>query len=407
MGKIGVYISGLGQSVHHESVEKYALRFKNELSSSSDDKYILKTEKVFYSQDRESTVVSILKTKTKNEETDGELVYKFYDFKYHEILTEKFNKNNILIKNLTLFWLVVKKIPQLFFRLFKRGSFSRPYLTFYAYFILFLVSLAIIFLIPASIDIVSKFSTTDTFMKFLESNNLDSERIFGFLSPVKKISKWFVPITAFILLIIPESKTLLTSLATEFACVDKYIENGEQSQIILGNLDLLIEFISENEPNSKIHYHSYSFGTIVTLDLLFPIGNIPSTNTRTKSELIITIGTPYEFIDSYYARFYNNRFTTMENALQWLNIYSLADALSTNFRKDTKRGEAEFGIKESTLLPKNINYEITSDKRMSLFNFISMDGIRMHKSYWDTSSSGQSCVRLIFNKMVEQGFITP
>ncbi len=405
MGKVGIYISGLGQSIHLESVEKYALRFKNELNSSSNNNYILKTEKVFYSQDRESTVVSILKTKTKNEESDGEVIYKFYDFKYHEILTEKFNRNNILIKNLTLFWLVIKKIPQLFFRLFKRGSFSRPYLTFYAYFILFLISLAIIFLIPASIDIVSKFSTTDTFSKFLKSSNFDAERIFRFLSPVKAISKWFVPITAFILLIVPESKSLLTSLATEFACVDKYIENGEQSQVILGNLDLLIEYISENDPNSKIHYHSYSFGTIVTLDLLFPIGNIPSTNTRTKSELLITIGTPYEFIDSYYTRFYNNRVTLMQNAMHWLNVYSLADALSTNFRKDTKRGDSEFGVKKSILLPKNLNYEVAPDKRMSLFNFISMDGIRMHKSYWDSSPSGQSCVRLIFDKMLEQGFI--
>ena len=405
MKKVGIYISGLGQSVHQESVEKYALRFKNELSyNDTGSKYELKTEKIFYTQERESTVVSILKSKN-NDETEGELIYKLYDFQYHEILTEKFKKKNILIKNLILFWLVIKKLPQLFLRIFSSGNFSRPYLTFYAFFILFLVSLAIIILIPASIDIVTQFSTTEKFKAFFENTNLDVDKISRFLSPVKEISKWFVPVTTFILLIIPESKTLITSLATEFACVDKYIENGEQSQVILGNLDLLVEYIAEHDPDTKIHYHCYSFGTIIAMDLLFPIGNIPSTNTKTKSELLITIGTPYEFINSYYSKFYNNRYAVMENALIWLNIYSTADALATNFRNDMKRGSAEFGIKGTSLLPVNINYEITSDKRMTLFNFITMDSIRMHKCYWDSSPNGQSCVRLLYHEMKQQQFI--
>lgn len=30
--KIGIYITGLGQSFHQESVEKYAIRLKNELN---------------------------------------------------------------------------------------------------------------------------------------------------------------------------------------------------------------------------------------------------------------------------------------------------------------------------------------------------------------------------------------
>ena len=66
MKKVGIYISGLGQSVHQESVEKYALRFKNELSyNDTGSKYELKTEKIFYTQERESTVVSILNIQLK------------------------------------------------------------------------------------------------------------------------------------------------------------------------------------------------------------------------------------------------------------------------------------------------------------------------------------------------------
>jgi len=411
MDKTGIYISGLGQSVHQESIEKYAMRIKNELSyNNTGVKYEMKTERIFYTQDRESTVVSILKSKNG---TKDELVYKLYDFQYHEILTEKFKRKNLLVKNLILFGLIIRKFPQIILRIFTSGGFDRPYLTFYAFMLLLLISLAIIFLIPVSIDYVSQSYISLNLPAYIQVL-LDKIKCYldqylrhcpFFSIFLVKIKEWLVPVTTFILLVVPESKTLITSLATEFACVDKYIGNGEQSQLILGNLDLLIEYIAEHEPNSEIHYHCYSFGSIIAMDLLFPIGTIPSTNTQTKSKLFITIGTPYEFINAYYPRFYNNRSPLMVNALTWYNIYSVADALATNFRKDMERGPAEFGIKDLGHKPENINYEITSDKKLSLFNFLTMDSIHMHKCYWDTSPNGQSCMRLLFQKMKQQHFI--
>ncbi|MEO4005257.1 hypothetical protein [Flavobacterium sp. CAU 1735] len=407
MKKIGIYISGLGQSVHQESIEKYAMRIKNELSyNDTGIQYDIKSEKIFYTQDRESTVVSIFKSKNDSEQ---ELVYKLYDFQYHEILTTKFKTKNLLVKNLILFGLIIKKLPQIFLRIFASGGFDRPYLTFYAFTLLLLISLAIIFLIPVSIETASQLNFSVTIPEDIRSILENVKSYINHFLPIScifaKIKEWLVPVTTFILLVIPESKTLITSLATEFACVDKYIGNGEQSQLILGNLDLLIEYIAENEPDSKIHYHCYSFGTIIAMDLLFPIGNIPSTNVRNRSALLITIGTPHEFINAYYPRFYNNRSPIMEASLTWFNVYSVADALATNFRKDMNRGPAEFGIKDVLLLPENINYEITSDKKMNIFNFFSMNSIRMHKCYWDTSPNGQSCIRLLFQKMKQQDFI--
>lgn len=405
MEKVGVYISGLGQSFQQESFEKYAIRLKNEFRySDNGSEFELKTEKIFYTEERDSTVVSIFKYKKDNPD-NAERVYKLYDFKYHEILTERFKKQNLLLKNLILLGLILKKLPQLFLRIFSSGSFSRPYLTFYAFLVLLVISLAIIFLIPASIDIVTQYGAQKEIKTLIESCHLDFEKITGFLSGLTQKTKWFVPITTFILLVIPESKTLLTSLATEFVCVDQYIENGEQSQLVLGNLDLLIEYIAENDPKAQIHYHSYSFGTIIAMDFLFPIGNVPSANTKDRSELLVTIGTPYEFINAYYPKFFNNRSAQMETKLTWMNVYSIADALATNFRKDTNRGPALFGINGISLLPININYEVTSDKSMTLFNFITMYAIRMHKCYWDASPNGQSCIRVLSNEMKARGFI--
>ena len=58
--KIGIYISGLGQSFVNESVEKYAERLMNEMSFNTNGiEYEIKTEKIIYKTDRDSTVVSI------------------------------------------------------------------------------------------------------------------------------------------------------------------------------------------------------------------------------------------------------------------------------------------------------------------------------------------------------------
>lgn len=104
--KIGIYISGLGLSKSN-SVKKYAERLKNEINFNTNGlQYETKTEKINYSKDRESTVVSIFE---KN--STGNPIYKFYDFKYNEILTEDFKNRTLIYKSLWLFALVVRKFP--------------------------------------------------------------------------------------------------------------------------------------------------------------------------------------------------------------------------------------------------------------------------------------------------------
>lgn len=402
--KIGIYITGLGQSIDNESVEKYTERLKNELSfTTTGDEYFIKTEKVTYLPDKNSTVVQLLK---KDKTGKEELVYKIYDFQYHNILTDKFNHYTIFIKSLILFGLVIKKTPQIFLRLINGNGFSRPYQTFYAFFMLLIISSFILFLIPACIDLllnydILKSTTSLPDSSFVQKiiNRLDLEKI-------RQIGKSILSITTLILLFAPQSKTIITSLATEFACVDGYINNGEQSQILLGNLDLLIEYIAENETEPELHFHCYSYGSIIAIDALFPIAEIPpSDNIRNLTTLLITTGNPFEFINAYYPNFYNRRASTMADKIKWINIYSLSDTFATNFRKDTNRGEAEFGIKNISILPENINYEITSDKSINLIDFILLNSIKMHKCYWDPSIIGQSCMKILLPSMIAKKLI--
>ena len=321
-------------------------------------------------------------------------------------MAKKFNSYTILYKNFLLLLLVVRKFPLLLRRLFINDSYNRTGQTFYVFTIFFAISLAILFLIPSTFifvkDFILRYLGDEPDAKHL----LNKDTLTLVLDYLSNFSIMFVvPVTTLLLLIVPESKTIVTNLATEFASLDNYIQYGDQSQCILGNLDLLIEYIAEQEPDSKIHIHSYSFGTIIAYDLLFPIGNVPSTNSKKMIELLVTVGTPYEFVKAYYPNFYDNRSLEMEEIIKWLNVYSISDAFATNFRKDGIIGSSEFGILHSKLCPKNLNYEIAPVQKFSVLNFITLYHLKIHQHYWDKTSQGQSCMRMIYNEISSLKFI--
>ncbi len=95
----------------------------------------------------------------------------------------------------------------------------------------------------------------------------------------------------------------------------------------------------------------------------------------------------------------------MQEKLKWLNVYSISDAFATNFRKDAKIGLSEFRLLNSTLSPKNLNYEISPVQKFSIINFITLYHLKIHQHYWDRTSQGQSCMRMVYNEIVNLDFI--
>ncbi|MDQ6812314.1 MAG: hypothetical protein M3040_01030, partial [Bacteroidota bacterium] len=181
-----------------------------------------------------------------------------------------------------------------------------------------------------------------------------------------------------------------------------YLHYGQQKQDILGNIDRLFEYISEHEQNAAVHFITYSFGSLVAIDYLFPYGKKPSGNMLNRTEALITIGTPFDFVSSYYANYNSQRNTELESKITWINVYSVADALGSNFRKDDKAGEAEFGITKNGPKPININYEVVKLNEYSLWNFIMLNSLKVHAMYWPPDVNGQSCVNPIYLKLKEQ-----
>jgi len=390
----GIYIAGLGQSTTKESVEKYAARYIKELEySTSGINYYTKVEKIYYNDDQSSLAVRIFQHPKEQQKSEKDtLLYSFYDFEYNELLNQKFQNKNLLFKNIALLLLVIRKFPRIIVSLFKRTTYFKGGQTFYMFIMFLIMAIAVLFLLPSMLSLINE-------IEFFKIHNLKIN-----LDWFSELSKFTIPITTFLILFIPESNTLLTKVAAEFTTIDNYIQYGEQSQIIQGNFDALVEYIVENEENPTIHLHTYSFGSIIALDALFPIGTEPCTNIQNNIKLLITVGAPYEFIDSYYPNFYSERTDKMSQQIEWINVYSTLDAFASNFRKDNKSGKAQFGIKGKKEVPFNLNYEIARREKCNVFSFLTLKHITMHKSYWDDSKSGQSCTRLIFNKMKEKQY---
>jgi len=396
---VGIYISGLGQSTNKESVEKYTARYIKELEYSTTGViYYSKVEKIYYNDEQSSLVVRIFQHQKNQPKSDKDtIVYTIYDFEYSEILIQKFQNKNLLFKNIALLLLVIRKFPRLIISLRKKTTYTKGGQTFYMFLLFLVMALAVLFLLPSMLSLINE-------IEFFKTHHFELK-----LSWFTVLSKFTIPITTFLILFIPESSTLLTKVAAEFTTIDNYIQYGEQSQIIHGNLDALIEHIVENEENTIIHFHTYSFGSIIALDALFPIGTEPSENIKNNINLLITVGAPYEFIDNYYPNFYTDRTDKMSQKIEWINVFSTMDAFASNFRNDNKAGEAKYGIMGRKEVPINLNYEIARRQKYNLFSFLTLKHITMHKSYWDDSKSGQSCTRLIFNKMKELNYfsITP
>jgi hypothetical protein len=404
--KVGIYISGLGQSQDPVPAESYANNLIHELKQSTQGiDYDAKTEKVKYAKDRECNVVNLVEYKEDKEN----IIYRFYEFRYSDTLTRDFTEKNILMKSFMLFWVVVGKFPLLLKRIFVSNGYNKPFLIFYLFGLFFIIGFAILFMIPACITLVTEVVNTEGIESFIKTHlgwTIDLFHWLGFTKDgVKLFSNNLVSFVAFIMLIVPRAKGIITMLATEFVCAHQYLQRGIHRQEIFKELDDIMEYIAENEENPEVYFHTYSFGSIVAIDYLFPYGNIPSDNVTRLTKALITTGSPFDFIKAYYPSFFRDRNHEMETKISWLNVYSAGDALGSNFRKDTKIAESQYGLTAEGLKPVNMNYEVSKKRIFNIMNIFGLDAVKAHAVYWIPEARGQSCLRLIYKEMVKQKLI--
>jgi hypothetical protein len=110
-------------------------------------------------------------------------------------------------------------------------------------------------------------------------------------------------------------------------------------------------------------------------------------------------------VNAYYKDYFTNRNSKLDAQITWINIYSLADALASNFRNDANAGNAEYGIIKNGNIPVNREYKIARSRRLGIIDFLTLYSLKAHGSYWDASTEGQSCMRQVYGAMKEDGLL--
>ena len=130
-----------------------------------------------------------------------------------------------------------------------------------------------------------------------------------------------ISVTAVTLIFFPKFKDYVSDIATEFICLDYFLNVSEKKLDIIGKLETLIEKISENKEHDVIELHGHSFGCILILDLLYPYGSTPVVRVQNEIRTIVTIGCPYDVINAYYPHYFKNRIAHKNISLhKWYNV---------------------------------------------------------------------------------------
>ncbi len=233
-----------------------------------------------------------------------------------------------------------------------------------------------------------------------------------------RLSQIIVVLWAAISLFLPPKfnfKELISKASVDFLCLIYYLNLGEQRNSIIGRVELLIDEVLRKSGNElkkgdgnqyrNIYIFAYSFGSIVALDALFPVGKKPSPVFQSVHTLV-TIGCPFDFVRTFWSGYFDTRREYTGNVpARWLNVYSPVDVLGSNFRNDPQAGDANINIRAEQInstedVPAPINVPFTeglSFTELSWLSSLTLIGLRSHAMYWSNINAPEiNC----FNELV-------
>jgi hypothetical protein len=170
----------------------------------------------------------------------------------------------------------------------------------------------------------------------------------------------------------------------------RYLERNQEARSVALELDREIDrLLEESPPPSAIHILAYSFGSIVTLDALFP----RDVGLRTGPDRIaasitslVTVGCPVDFVRQFYPRYLEKRIARCAG-LPWTNLFLPEDILASNFLDDDDHSGFEsppVGDRAAGLASVHpLRSVAVGLERLSLTSLLSLDGFRIHGGYWD------------------------
>ena len=383
-----IFIPGLSHEQREDlSAKVYAQRLMkaiDENEKNHNKKYKIEVSEQKY--DEEGSLVNIIDII--EIEKEEKKIYNIYEFKYGKFLTKRYKESNIFFKFFSLLIVLIsrfKSIIRTFFFLKKELNKTTKRQSLYFLFLYLFLSVYLFLLLPSILTMIA-----NTIAQF--------QNLIWLLSILEDWEKWTSSIVLFFstfMFFNPNTRSFFSTMATEYLSANQYLTIAEQQQLLMGKLARLVEYISEeSEEDSDIEIHSYSFGSVLALDLLFPYQSEPPLRVQNRIKKLITIGCPFDFIEIYWSDYFSNRNSSGLVLNSWINVSSELDVLSSSFLNKK--------IKNEDFIPSNIfwenielkefSYDLINPKRVSYFQMIMFYGLKVHETYWDKNVDSKSCL---------------
>ncbi len=391
-----IYLPGLGYSHFNISGHDYAERYMSSMNKVNPDRkkkyYLEKKEYNYGYKNKFSTTVTSIFEYSSSKDKSVE-VCKVYECFYTDNLTESFKRRNILSKLLRILFILAKKTWTLVETIVKKQYLNGRKRLQIFYFFTFLCLIAVFGLLMFPALVTSFIGALNQVIKN-DSNLLD--RILYNISPWVTFSNWITTAMAFLATFFPKFRNFVSNIATEFLCIDSYLTMGNGKLDITGELESLVEKVSEEDNYDSLELHGYGFGCVVIIDSIFPFGNRATYRLNTEITNIITIGCPHDFISTYYQGYFKKRVIPEKMALkQWSNIYSEVDVLSSNFRMDSDNHDGHFEVLDKRVPIKNVLFDVINVEKLGFWDHLGIIGLRAHQMFWGKGTDSSNCLGLV------------
>ena len=214
-------------------------------------------------------------------------------------------------------------------------------------------------------------------------------------APTIKWPQWIVLIGAVVGGLVPALREKITSVGERVVQMARFTYTGSLRNRLTGGLQDLIDRIAQRAEIEHVHVVSYSFGSLIALDTIFPHGGQPA-RSMTMVDTLVTIGSPFDLIRMVRPNYPEERTLRSDVAPHWLNVYQPIDVLGSDFRNEG-RGGAPVGVRgsadEQRVPDQNVAWN--PDLRLNLVNLLMLRSLSVHAGYWDDAVTARSAFETV------------
>lgn len=215
--------------------------------------------------------------------------------------------------------------------------------------------------------------------------------------------QWIVLVGAVIGALVPNIRDRINWLGKRSVQMAHFASTAPLRNRLSGGVLDLVDRVAQRPDIKRVHLVGYSFGSLVTLEAVYPQGG--QTGQAVKIvDTLTTIGSPFGIVCMVRPTYRERIALDDDIKPRWLNIYQPIDALGFDFRASAKADAAEYGLlaadKETRTPDDNVEWD--PDLKLNLANFLMLRSLSVHAGYWDSSKTARSALGLLVANLVRR-----